>query len=408
MPVPGREAGRQAGRFGRAFGVLFCRELAAMRVLLLFTAATMLLMSLALAWISRVSDEDKNPVPPGLQVEASLVDDDNSQLGHALGLYFKDIKFVRAVHRDSLPQAKERLRDGQTFFILYLPPGFLSDSGAGMPKQAVELWFNPDMMTESRLVGTLLRQHAAALDFLYSAVFGYQKVFVDLGGDEDASWDRMSRHALNVVTAYLDRNRFTADSDLFQVNALVHALSGVLLILAILPSIGVLAATARSRQTAQEDRLLIACGHGPLVLARLAGGMVWWALLILPLLAVLSYAGLALSTVGPAVLLASVYLMAALVMLALGRVRAPVITVLQTGWLLILFLLILGGVLYPVSLFPVWLTRLAQFTPLYAPTQVLYLSFYNRVPMTGAQLLPLLWPLLPASLMAILFGRRRV
>ncbi|MGI6613700.1 MAG: ABC transporter permease [Fastidiosipila sp.] len=391
-----------------AIWVLLKRELSAARTGLLVTAVVMLLFALALTSLLRISTDAGKQAPATLRIEASIIDEDHSILGSMVAIYFENIKFVRRIYRDDLLQAMKRLKAGEILCAIYLPPGFMSESAAGSPKQSVEIWFNPGMQPEAYQIGLTFNQHAGALDFLYSNVFGYQNLYVELGGDEDLSWEKTSRQALNVVAAYLDRNRFTADGDLFEVHALTHALSGVLVILSILPSVGVLASTIRSRATSHEDRLLIACGYGPLMIVRLLAGLVWWALLILPILLALRAGGIARSAFMMSLLLFSAYLVSALVMLALGRIKAPGLTLLQAGWLVILLLIVSGGAIYPVSLFPLPLTRAASYTPLYPVMQAVYRALGENVILTSRELFPQLRSLVPASVIALTFGRRRL
>lgn len=395
-------------RKGPALWLIFKRDLGAAKTALLIAAAAILLLSLALSRLARLPADQEAETPLELLIAASIVDEDRSILGEMIALYFEDIRFIRAVYRDSLPRAMERLQAGDILVAIHLPAGFMSESVTGSPKQPVELWFNPQMQPEAFQVGVLMDQHAVAFDYLYSSIFGFQKLYVDLGGDEDLSWEKATSHTLNVVTAYLDRNRFTADTDIFKVNVLVHALSGLLIILSFLPAMGVLAATTRTRGTSYEDRLVMACGYGPLMTARLLVGLVWWALLLVPLLFALHTGGIAVSVFKMALLLLSLYLTAAFFMLTLGRIKAPGITLFQLGWLVVLLLLVMGGVLYPVSLFPSWLARGARYSPVYPVMQTVYRALFDHVPLTVSDLVPALRSLVPALALALLLGRRRL
>lgn len=391
-----------------ALWFLFRRDLRAARTALLIASVAIFFLSFALARLARLPLDQETETPSEFLIEASIVDEDQSILGDMIALYFEDIRLIKAIHRDTLPQAMERLQAGDILVVVHLPAGFMSESVTGTPKQPVELWFNPKMQPEAFQVGVLIDQHAVAFDYLYSSIFGFQKLYVDLGGDEDLSWEKATSHTLNVVTAYLDRNRFTTDTDLFKVNILVHTLAGLLIVLSILPAMGVLAATTRIRGTSYEDRMLIACGYGPLMTARLLAGLVWWTLLVVPLLFVLYTGGIAVSVFKMALLLLSLYLFTAFVMLALGRIKAPGISLFQAGWLILIFLLVMGGVLYPVSLFPVWLIQSARYTPAYPVMQTVYQALFAHEAIAGSDILVVLRPLVPAFALALVLGRRRV
>ena len=391
----------------RAFRVLFFQDLRAARIALLITATAVIFLSVALSKLARLPMDQDAETPTELLMAASIVDEDKSMLGDMISLYFEDIRFISHVYRDTLPRAVERLQAEEVLVVIHLPAGFMSESVTGAPKQPVQLWFNPKMQPEAYQVGVLMDQHAVAFDHLYSSIFGYQKLYVELGGDQDQSWEKATSHTLNIVVAYLDRNRFTADTDLFKVNVLVHALTGLLIILSMLPSIGVLASTIRVRDSSYEDRLLIASGYGSLMAARLATGLVWWGLLVMPPLIALHSGGIAVSLFKSALLLVSLYAVTALVMLALGRVKAPGITLLQAGWLFIFLLFVTGGAIYPVSLFPAWLIRMVRYTPVYPVMQVIYRSLFEHGPIDSLELLPALRSLIPALALGIFMGRRR-
>ncbi len=402
-----RESLRARRKF-TALWALFKQQLGASRLALLLTAGLLLLLLLALNQLTRLPEDAEASPPSQAFVSASLVDDDESAIGELIARYYEGNRFVEKIYRDTRAQAMKRLDAGEIFLVIYVPDGFLSESRSGTQKAPIELWFNPDMGPEAYQVGVLISQHAAALDHIYGSIFGFQRLFVELGGDQDLSWGRATSHSLNVVMTYLDRNRFNVQGDVFTVSGAVHALSALLIVLSLLPALGVLAATLRQAWTDYEDRLLLASGYGPLMLARLLTGLVWWGLLILPLLYVLHKGGVAVSFLILALLLLSVYLTAALPMLALGRVKAPAVTLFQAGWLLVFLLIVLGGVLYPVSLFPSWLTRLAFRTPVYPVMQTIYQALFDHSLVPAQALLPTLYFLAPALAVAGLLGRRKV
>lgn len=407
-------SGRQSSEPGKlrrkasALWALFRHQLRASRPALLLTAVLIFLLVFALTRLTRLTDDPEASPPSQMLISASLVDEDKSAIGDLVARYYEGTRIVKQIYRDTRARAMERLDSGEIFLVIYLPADFMSESRSGSQKAPIELWFNPEMGPEAYQVGLLINQYTAALDYIYGHVFGFQKLYVELGGDQDLSWKKSTAHSLNVVLTYLDRNRFNTDSDIFTVNSLVHALSGLLVLLSLLPALGVLASTLRQAWTAYEDRLLLVSGYGPLMLARLLIGFVWWSLLVLPPLYALHRGGVAVSFLSSALLLASVYLTTALVMLALGRIKAPGVTLFQAGWLLVFLLIILGGVLYPVSLFPAWLTRFAVRTPAYPVMQTIYRTLFDHSPVPVRDLLPSLYFLVPALAVGGLMGRRRV
>ncbi|MDD2427363.1 MAG: ABC transporter permease [Eubacteriales bacterium] len=351
------------------------------------------------------TDTEKLPV---LSVAASIVDEDNSPLGQMLISYLEDISYVEAIYNDDMEQALERLEADDIVVILRLPPGLFEETRSGSQREAVELWLNPRKPAESNQISILVQQYATVLDYLYGSVFGYQKVYVELGGEESASWEESSRHSLNALIMYFGRDRYAQVGEHRPFNVLIHTYAGILMVLSLLPAMGVLAATGRMAGTSYEDRLILSCGSASMMAARLISGFIWWLILLLPPLLALALAGLIGSVFSIAIILMAAYFTLALIMLALGRVKAPYITTMLTGWLTFLIVIVLGGVIYPTSLFPDWLDKSAVFTPIYPLMQFLYRSLYQEGTVGSASLINALWPLVPAGFVAVLFGRRRV
>lgn len=392
----------------RCLARLVCQELLASRTALLAALILSLLLSAAgFALGARYENEEAPGLIPDFTAAVSIVDEDQSLAGKLLVEYFESIRYITAVHKDTLPQALERLDSGQVAVVLRLPPDLFQELRTGSTREPLGLWLSPRMPVESSLIKIMIGQYTSVFNFLYGHVFGYQKTYVALGGDEDESWGRTTNHALNALAMYFGRDRYLKTGELLMTDIIFHVFAGILIIFSLLPAMGVLAGTIRLAGTSYEDRLLLACGPGPLLLYRLAGGLVWWAVLILPPLIALNLAGLLTAFIPMAAVLLAAYLTMALLMLALGRIRAHGVTLLQSGWLIFFVLLVLGGVLYPIGRFPDWLVKPAAFTPVYPVMQALYQSLYQGGTMGVRALFFAFLPLLPAGALAILFGRRR-
>lgn len=392
----------------RAFRALMRLELRAARMALLMAVVASIALSIFIvnfAGQDKKAEVEKLPV---LSVAGSIVDEDDSALGQILATYLEDLRYISAIYYDTMDQAFERLEADETIVILRLPPTLFEETRTGSQREPVEMWLNPRKPAESGQASLLVQQYASVLDYLYGTVFGYQKVYVGLGGDESASWDEATKHSMNVLVMYFGRYRYAQVGDFRPFNVLLHTYSGFLLIFALLPAMGVLAATGRLAGSSYEDRLLLSCGPSSMMAARLGSGLLWWLVLLGPLLLALRLSGLITVVFPIVVILLAAYFTTALIMLALGRIKAPGISVMLTGWLTFLIMIVLGGVIYPTSIFPQWLNKGAAFTPLYPMRQFLYDSLYLQEAGRPANLLPALWPMLPATLIAVVFGRRRV
>ncbi|NLC26341.1 MAG: ABC transporter permease, partial [Fastidiosipila sp.] len=307
----------------RAFWALFKHDLRSSRTALLVTfLAVVLFLALTFSVANQQAAKEEVSDIPDLSVSASIIDEDDSVLGGLLAEYLNNISYVTAIYQDTLPQAMERLEADEIIIALRLPQNLLAEVKTGSQRDPIEIWLNPRMPAESHQLAILVRQYASSLNYIYGSVFGFQKLYSELTGDEEASWQKATGHSLNTVMTYIGRDRFVKAGDLLSFNLILYAVSAVLIIFALLPAMGVLAKTIRLAGTSYEDRLLLASGPTTLLLVRLAGGLVWWFLLILPLLITLLIAGVLDSVLAIALTLLYVYFMMALIMLAVGRIRA--------------------------------------------------------------------------------------
>lgn len=386
----------------------FAHELRVSRVALLPALGAIILLSLVVRFISLNEKSAEPGTPVDFSVSASIVDEDRSLLGKLLISYLEDVRYVSAIHDDSFDTAMRRIEDNEIVVALRLPPQLFELARTGSEVEPVELWLNPRMPAESGQIAVLVRQYATAFNHLYGNIFGYQKLYVELGGDYNDSWRKATNHSMNVLIMYLDRDRYVSEGDLLSFNILNHVLTGVLIIFSLLPAMGVLAGTIRISGTAYEDRLLLSLGSGIPGLTRLLIGAVWWAILIVPPLIALSGSEVIRSILPIGFVLLASYFSTALLMLALGRVKAPGMTVLQAGWLVLFLLIVMGGILYPTSLFPDWLNKIAHYTPVYPAMRSIYRSLYQQGLMPFKTVLMTAWPIIPASVLAFVFGRRRV
>ncbi|NLA82274.1 MAG: ABC transporter permease [Clostridiaceae bacterium] len=405
----GRAGNRHRLRSWRGgLAALVKRDLISQGLALGLTLALMLVLTLSLRQAALPSDSQTDDRAAGLAISASLVDDDQSFVGRAMVEFFGGISYITAIYQDTMDKALERLEDDQVMAVLRLPPNLFAEARTGSQIEPIQLWLNPRMPAEAGQIGILVRQYAAAFNYLYGAIFGYQKLYVDLGGEEGQSWEKATSHSLNVLIMYFSRTGFADEGDYLPFTPVTHALSGILLIFSLLPAMGVLSATVRTAGTSYEDRLLMTSGYGPLMLSRLISGALWWTLLVIPLLYLLKMAGAMAGLLPAAAVLFLAYLSFALLMLALGRVRAPDITLLLAGWFVFFIFLVLGGTLYPIALFPVWLNKLAVYTPLYGVMQPVYRAIIFDQSLTASQVALSAWPLPPALILAMTLGRRRL
>ncbi len=345
--------------------------------------------------------------PPTVQFSFSIINDAEPMVGDLLRENLINIRYVEKLYDDDLDTALERLEEGEILLAMQIPDTILSAGQVGKGHKPINFWFSPLMKSDAARIITLLRQYANAINQIHSTAFGFQKVYEELTRDEEKSWQETTGHAINTVISLLEREGFIQETPEPPFNFTFHALTGIMILLSLLPGIVILVQTSRIKGTALEDRLLLSCGATVPIISRLMAGLIWWLILLGPVFISLKriLGGLSLL---PAILsLFSIFLAFALSMLALGRTEIPTVTVFQLGWVILFALILTGGILYPFVLFPDWLRNLFSVSPLYYGMKVIYGSLRGAKVETSRLLLSF-WPLGPALVLALFKGRRRV
>ncbi|HNZ62840.1 MAG TPA: ABC transporter permease [Bacillota bacterium] len=392
----------------RSFFSVFKRDFRSTRtaflaVLLVFAALT----ATAVPLVKREMEKGEGNVRPPMTFSISIVDKGDSYFGTLFAKALEDVKYLDAVYADTFEQAKERLDRNEIILFFAIPPDLFEQTRTGSVRESVELYLNPQKPAEAGYIAVLIRQYYFAVDRLYSAVFGYQHQYEKLGGEEEESWRQATRQSLDAISAFFGKSRFAVDGRSPGSGALLHAGAGILMLFAFLPAMGVLAETRRRFGSDLENRITLISGRAVPALSRIVLGLWWWVVLVVPWLIVLRITGI-LQTIGPlTAVLAGVYLAGALLMLFVGRSKASAVTVFQTGWLIFFALLLSGGVLYPASLFPAWLSRGARLTPMYCAMEVVSQAMTDKGAVPSARLFLSFWPILPALLLAVTGMRRR-
>ncbi|MDI9471028.1 MAG: ABC transporter permease [Bacillota bacterium] len=391
----------------RSFLTIFRYDLSAawkglLAVFLLFSVIFALLFPLLKSY------EDNKSLSADLNFSVSVVDEANSFFGELFVEVVKDVPYLKNVYFDTLEQARERLESDEIILYATLPPDLFQQVRSGSVKESVQLFLNPRKAMEAASLAALIRQYYFAVDHLYSAVFGYQREFMKLGGDEDESWEQTTKHALNALSSYFTKHRFAEKGSNPDRTTFFHALSGILILLSFIPALGVLYQTSRLCRSDLENRMILIAGRIPLAVSRILTGLTWWLVLILPWLIALRVAGVLNTLLPTTLILIAVYLMGAFLMLFVGRANAATVSVYQVGWLIFFALLLFGGVFYPTSLFPSWMRSISSFTPMHAPLQALFTALTQKGHVPKGPMLLAFWPILPTLALAFIStGRRR-
>ncbi|MDI9497294.1 MAG: ABC transporter permease [Bacillota bacterium] len=390
----------------RSFLVIFRHDLRTARTGLL---AAVLAFTALVALLSPLlkNAENNKPFSADMKLSVSIVDEEDSFFGTLFTEVVKDVQYLDQVHFDTFEKAQERLDRDETILFVTLPPDMFEQTRTGSVRESIQLYLNPRKSMEAASLATLIRQYYFAVDHLYSAVFGYQREYMKLGGDEDESWQQTTKHALNSLSAYFTKHRFVEKGSNPDRTAVFHALSGILILLSFLPALGVLYQTSRLCRTDLENRLTLIAGRISPAVSRVLTGLIWWMVLVFPWLVALRLAAVLKTLLPTALVLAGVYLMAACLMLFVGRANAATVSVYQAGWLIFFALLLFGGIFYPTSLFPVWLRMGAQFTPLHASMQAVFTALTAKGSVSPDRVLLSFWSVPPALVLAFVRVKRR-
>ena len=390
----------------RSFLAIFRCDVRAARTGLL---AVLLFFSVLVALVAPLlkNGENDEPLSKHLKFSVSVVDDEESYFGKLVVEVVEDVKYLDQVYFDTLEKAQERLDRDETILFFTLPPDLFQQTRTGSVRESIHLYLNPRKPMEAAAIATLIRQYYFAVDRIYSAVFGFQKEYEKLGGDENKSWKQTTKHALDSLNAYFTKHRFVEKGRNPDKSVIFHALSGILLILAFIPAMGVLYQTSRMCRTDLEDRTTLIAGRISPAISRVITGLIWWVVLVIPWLVALRIAGILETMLPITLVLMAVYLAGAFLMLFIGRANAATVSVYQVGWLIFFALLLFGGVFYPTSLFPAWLRTGAQFTPMHAPMHAVFAALAEKGTIATSSVLLSFWPVLPAVALAFIRIRRR-
>lgn len=371
--------------------------------------AVLLLFSALVALVAPImkNAEESNTIDQHLTFSVSIVDQADSYFGNLLTEVVKDVKYLDQVYFDTFEKAKERLDRNETILFIAVPTDLFEQTRTGSVRESIELYFNPQMPMEAAAIATLIRQYFFAIDRIYGAVFGYQKEYEKLGGDEDESWRETTKHALDSLSAYFAKNRFVEEGRTPTSSALYHTLSGILVLLAFIPAMGVLYQTSRLHETDLENRMTLITGRLSPAISRVLTGFLWWIVLVIPWLIALRIAGIFRTLLPTALVLAGVYIAGACLMLFVGRAKAPTVSVYQVGWLIFFALLLFGGVFYPTSLFPAWLRAGARFTPMHASMETVFTALTENGSAPAGKILLSFWAVPPALALGFIRIRRR-
>lgn len=390
-----------------AFGAYFRHELKKnRRGMIIILLILVLAAGLVVFIIEPISDEDGKRKSPVIQFAFSLIDEDQSIIGEVLTESFLKTKYISAIYDDDLPTALRRLDDGETAMAMRIPSNLFEDVQHGSV-QPVDIWLSPIMKTDVARFSSLIRQYALSLNLIHSTAFGFQRVYLNLTGDEDASWKETSRHAVDTITSLIERDSFLTEDSEPPFRLFAHASAGIMILVALLPGIVILVQTSRLNNTALEDRILLSCGSTIPIISRLLTGFIWWLVLSVPPLITMKIMASHLTIYPAAIVLVGIFLAMSMAMIALGRAEIPTVTVFQLGWGIFFALVLTGGILYPTVLFPDWLRTAFSFSPLYYAMRVVYRTVM-AVQVTTGDVLLALWPLPPALLLCVIKGRRRV
>ena len=373
--------------------------------------AIVILLFIAKSSVNPEAREEKTDNIPLNQRSFSLVNEDDSEMGAMFVTGLKRLTFLDKVYLDDMQTAIRRLDNQETVLMARIPEGLYESANSGKSDVSVEVWFSNWLKMESYYISTLIKQFVVSAKHSISSVFGFQKTYAQLSGNENKAWEETTKITIDYLVTVLNRMSFLQKNESPPFAMEAYILPAILLLLSSLPGIIVLMSTASIRATAYEDRLLLHCGTVIPLLSRLLIGCIWWILLVVPVLFVIRgmQPGLAIGKIS--VLLFGSFLSLSLFMTALGRLDTPMATLFQLGSAILFALLVLAGAIYPIHLFPAWLRRVAAITPLYYTMQMLYrfiAQAWMKVDIAMEGVLLTFWPIIPSALLAWKYGRRKV
>lgn len=347
-----------------------------------------ILLISALLFLSLSAPEDTESGPPALfePVSLSIVDLDQSVISYTLIDQFRSLEAVDTLFTESMDEAAARLERGEILLILYIPDQFYEATRQRLSASGLTIYLNESMPSEAAILTRMLNNAAESVVGIQSAIYTYQAGAEPLYDDPAELWQQIEAVAVTLAFRLVGRKSVISTLDSQRLRTVPQVISSLATLLAMLCSLLLLPQIRQEKESGLHVRLTLA-GIRPWqsALARQSMLMLLTAALLLPFLLILSN----MMALKPWPLTGLILLLAgtatAALMIGLASLSPPGDGTLLAAWLLLIFLLLAGGCIYPESLLPGWLNIAGHLSPAYWSRQLIY----NQL--TGTASPPMAW-----------------
>lgn len=337
---------------------------------LVFMAGS-LLLSIILMLIPLDADSGYNTVFS--PVNLSIVDEDQSLLSHVLINQFAELEIVDQVYNESYSEARLRLDNNEILLVMIIPEGFYEQTRYGLDQSALTIYLNSKMPAETSMFIRILDNAAQGIVGIQAALYAYQEEISPLYENRQEFASAVETAAVNLAFKLMSRNSIISIDSTQKHNPTAHVISTLICLLAMIPALLIFSQIQQERKNGLHERLVLAgVQWWQAAISRVLSGLVWLAASFVPVFILLLdfYEDLTILSVFPAILL--LFAITALICLFMAYTGKVNDLMLLAAWLVIMFLLVAGGSIYPWDLLPRWFQLAGQFSPVRWAHSILY------------------------------------
>lgn len=387
------------------------------RMISLFTASALLLGGLYYFLMQEKPSADQasggesasiqsksDAVPAFLRYKISLTAEGSPLLIGLIKAQLQNFALISEVYLDDEETGEKRLEDGQTLLHVILPPDFLERVSTGEVKDPIIVKLSTRMPEEAMRVAPVLKNMVRTLSLMHASAFAWQALYAEYTGDEDGSWNKLTRLVLGEIDLLGNRRQFIRIEEVNPFVGMGFYLSAMVMLFSLIPALLLLDIRGRERSSPFGLRLEQAGADKAALFSHLILSLLFWLMLILPAGVVLA---LLLGLKKASYMLGlglGCTLLASLFSAALAHLDIKAGSRCALGWLLMLLALFFAGAVYPTELFPRALRTAADWSPF----RGFFAVMLKLAAAPAGQIQPALWPwaslLLPYAAALIILG----
>lgn len=300
------------------------------------------------------------------QFSISLVEEDQSMLSQLIKDQLSEIEILEQVHLDTRQEAGERLAADEILLIVIIPTGFLEQTMAALPREALEVVLNPNMPTETAMFVQFINDLARSITSIQAAYFAYTDLAKDLYEESDIYYKMLEATFLRLFLKALGRHAAVEQGQVLHFKKEVFVLSSLLCILTLLLALlNFLIVQQEKKSNILERQLAAGISWWEQLLARQLASTIWLLAGMAPVLGLIARLFPQFQPAQAVLAICLLYWTASALAQAYSLFGTASESKIIGAWLLAFFFLLLGGLIYPLQLLPEWLIPFSRLSPAY-------------------------------------------